>query len=542
MVKNSLRMLLAGLGIGPRIVLIFALVFSSMGGLGLVLMRNSLLPAFERMERDVALQSAWRVVSGFEQHMSSLADMNRDWALWDELYFHLQRADPVFERSNFGPEAMQSVKYHAVLLLDLSNQVAGFGSRAFSGGMQAQVQDLAVPLLERLTVSPVQPQRTECGLARVARVLSAVCWTGILQSNGQGPMVGTVVMARELDADSLKDIARFAGATFTLEQLGANHTPVSAQGAWTLPALTYLSNTQLPAQFSANAIAMQYLLHDLNEKPLAQVRIHMGRELMTHGRNVIQDVLFQLATVAFATGLVLLLTVHWWLVHPVSRLRRALAKISHTKRWDKPLVVDRPDEIGALTQGINSLLSVLRKQVDALEETSSTDALTGISNRRRFDLRLDDELARLGRRTGALSLLLLDIDHFKRYNDRYGHPQGDAVLRQFGALLGSSCRRQDLPARVGGEEFALILPDTDEAGAKAMADKIMESLATLALEHDASPTASVVTVSMGVATWSVLQAGGDETFYAQADKALYAAKHLGRNRVCAYGSPYVPSL
>jgi diguanylate cyclase (GGDEF)-like protein len=522
--------------------LIFALVFSGMGGLGLVLMRNSLLPTFERMESDVALESAWRVISGFELQMSSLADMNRDWAIWDELYFHLQRPDPVFERSNIGAEAMQSVKYHAVLFLDQKNRVAGFGSRAFSSGTQAQAHDLAAPLVESLTRSPMQPQRTECGLARVAHSLSVVCWTGILRSNGQGPMMGTVVMARELDADSLKVIARYAGANFTLEQLGINHTPAPAGLAWELPALQYLSNTQLPAQFSANAIAMQYLLQDVNEKPLAWVRINMRRELMAHGRDVIQDVLLQLATVALVTGLVLLLTVHWWLVRPVSRLRRAVAKISATKRWDKELVVDRPDEIGELTQGINSLLSVLRKQMDALEETSSTDALTGIANRRRFDLRLDEELARLGRRTGSLSLLLVDIDHFKRYNDRYGHPQGDVVLRQFGAVLGASCRQQDLPARVGGEEFALILPDTDEAGAMAMANKIMEALAALGLHHDTSPAASVVTVSMGSVTWPVAQEGGSVTLYAQADKALYAAKNLGRNRVCAYGSPYVPSL
>jgi diguanylate cyclase (GGDEF)-like protein len=541
-VKKLLRTLLAGMGIGPRIVLIFALVFSGMGGLGLVLMRNSLLPAFERMETKVALESAWRVVSGFEQQMSSLADMNRDWAIWDELYFHLQRPNEVFERSNFGPEAIQNAKYHAVLLLDENKRVAGFGSRAYSGGTQAQAQELATLLVVRLARSPMQPKRTECGAARIAHTLNLVCWTGVLKSDGQGPMMGTVVMARELDADSLKVIARYAGATFTLEQLGTNHTPAPAGLAWEMPPLQYLLNTQLPVQFSANAIAMQYLLHDVNEKPLAWVRIHMGRELVVHGRNVIQDVLLQLATVALVTGLVLLLTVQWWLVRPVSRLRRAVAKISDTKRWDKQLEVDRPDEIGELTQGINSLLSVLRKQVDALEETSSTDALTGIANRRRFDLRLDDELARLGRRTGSLSLLLMDIDHFKRYNDRYGHPLGDEVLRQFGALLGASCRQQDLPARVGGEEFALILPDTDEAGAKAMADKIMEALAVLALEHDTSPTASVVTVSMGSATWPVAQEGGAETLYAQADKALYAAKNLGRNRVCAYGSPYVPSL
>ncbi len=310
---------------------------------------------------------------------------------------------------------------------------------------------------------------------------------------------------------------------------------------WQVASLEYLSNTELLVQYSENTIVMRYLLHDINEKPLAWVRIHLDRELMLHGRGVIEDVLLQLAAVALVTGLVLLVTVQWWLVRPVARLRRAVARISDSKRWEEQLVVDRPDEIGALTRGINVLLSVLRKQVDALEETSSTDALTGIANRRQFDVRLDDELARLGRRTVPLSLLLMDVDHFKRFNDRYGHPQGDNVLRQFGALLRASCRHQDLPARVGGEEFALILPDTDGAGATAMADKVMQALAVLALEHETSPTAPVVTVSIGIATWPAPQDGGAASLYAQADKALYAAKQLGRNRVRSYGSAEAPT-
>lgn len=540
--KQTLNTSLTGLGIGPRIVLIFTLAFSVMGGFGLVLMRTSLLPTFERMESDVALESAWRVVHGFEQQMSPIAELSNDWAVWDEMYLHVQQPDPAFERSNYGSDVMESAKYHSVLLLDRNHQVAGFGSRPLTAGALPQEQDLALPLIERLNQSPMSPGRTECGLMTVANALSTVCWAGVLKSNGQGPVMGTVAIASELDTDTLDVMARSAGAAFTLEPLGVQHTPAPSGLAWKLPSFQHLSNTELVVQVSENSLVMHHLLHDINEKPIAWVSVKLDRELMLQGRKVIRDVLIQLAVVALVTGLVLLVTVQWWLVRPITRLRRSVTLIGETKGWHMQLVVDRPDEIGALAKGINGLLEALRTHVDALTKLSSTDALTGIANRRQFDARLADELARLGRRTGPLSLLLIDVDHFKLYNDRYGHPQGDEVLRQLGVLLRASCRKQDLPARVGGEEFALILPDTDEAGATAMADKIMGALAVLAVEHDHSTTDRMVTVSIGVTTWHAAQDGGADALYAQADKALYAAKQLGRNRVCTFGTPSAPSI
>ena len=538
------RLLMAGLGIGPRIVLVFVVVFACMGGLGLLLMRNSLLPAFDDMEQSFAQDSANRVVSLFDQQMAGVSNLNRDWAYWDELYRYMQRRDPEFARSNLGAESMQTSSLHAILLVDLQGRVAGFGVRAFSGGAQAQAQDLVAPLQQRWARFPVQPGVTECGLARVAYALSSVCWTGIVQSNGKGPAAGTVVMVRELDARALKNMSQFAGITFTLEQLGANYSsaPLPGMLAWQLPAFQYLPKSELYAEFAPDTVAMQYLLQDLNDTPLSWVRIRMHRELMEQGQRVMVNVLVQLAVVALATGLVLLMTVHWWLVRPIARLRSAVADISTTRRWEQTLTYDRPDEIGALTQGINSLLAVLHEQVGVLEALSSTDALTGIANRRQFDDRLAHELVRLGRHSEPLSLLLLDVDHFKLYNDHYGHPAGDDVLRQLGGLLRASCRQQDLPARVGGEEFCLLLPDTNAAGAVAMADKVMKALAALAIDHEHSLTAPHVTVSIGVVTWPLVQNGGAAEFFAQADKALYAAKHGGRQRACVYGAPGVPRL
>lgn len=538
------RPLLAGLGIAPRIVVVFALVFGFMGSLGLLLMKNSLLPTFDSMERNFALDSAKRVISGFDEQMSAVSAVNHDWAFWDQLHLHMQRPDKKFERSNIGEEAMQSSNLHAILLLDLKGTVHGFGARAFSGGTVARAGDLVAPLLRRWARQPLKPQRTECGLARLQEALCVVCWTAIVQSNGLGPSVGTVVMARELDARVLDVMAQYAGAAFTIEDL-ASATPNAAEPAmavWKLSDFQHLQHGDLQARFAPNAITLNYQLQDLEAQPLSWVRIRMDRRLMEQGQRVIKDVLVQLAVVALATGLVLVITVHWWLVRPIARLRSDVAELSATRRWDETLAYDRPDEIGALTQGINGLLAVLRQQVQVLETLSSTDALTGIANRRQFDERLAHELVRLGRRTCPLSLMLLDADHFKLYNDRYGHSEGDAVLRKLGALLRASCRQQDLPARVGGEEFALLLPDTDAAGAMAMAEKVMTGLAALALVHDSSPTAPVVTVSIGIATWPVVQQGGATVLFAQADKALYAAKHNGRKRACAYGSPDVPRL
>jgi diguanylate cyclase (GGDEF)-like protein len=545
MVKTT-RHFFAGLGIGPRIVVAFALVFGLMGSVGLLLMKNSLLPTFDSIERRFALDSAKRVVSGFDEQMVAVSALNHDWAFWDELYFHLLRPNKVFEQSNIGSAAMQTSNLNAILLLDRQNKIVGFGARELSGGVMPRAPDMLVPLLRRWVRRPQNPKATECGLAWLQSKLAAVCWTQVVHSDGSGPAAGIVVMARELDAATLAGIAQNAGAAFTLDPSDTGNATEDVQRApadiWKLPDFHFLAHGDVGVQYSATTITLKYRLEDLEGDPLAWVHMRMERSLMAQAQRVVTDVLFQLAAVALATGLVLLLAVHWWLVRPIARLHADVVALSASRRWDSVLRYDRPDEIGALTQGVNGLLVVLREQVDTLETLSSTDALTGIANRRLFDERLGLELGRLARRAAPLSLLLLDVDHFKLYNDHYGHPKGDSVLQQLGHLLQTCVRQQDLPARLGGEEFAMLLPDTDTAGARALADKVMKALEALNLEHVQSPTAARLTVSIGVATWATLQPGGAAELFAQADKALYAAKHSGRMRTCVYGAPDVPRL
>jgi len=167
-----------------------------------------------------------------------------------------------------------------------------------------------------------------------------------------------------------------------------------------------------------------------------------------------------------------------------------------------------------------------------LKEQSNLDGLTGIANRRRFDEYINLEWKRACRRGEPLSLIMIDIDHFKAYNDNYGHLAGDDCLKQVaGALRQGVNRPADLLVRYGGEEFAVILPETHPDGAAGLAETFRSIVELLGIPHDHSPILDKVTVSVGVATCYPDQSSELQGLVARADQALYRAKEAGRNRV-----------
>jgi diguanylate cyclase (GGDEF)-like protein/PAS domain S-box-containing protein len=173
----------------------------------------------------------------------------------------------------------------------------------------------------------------------------------------------------------------------------------------------------------------------------------------------------------------------------------------------------------------------LRDAYLALEALASVDALTGTANRRHLDETLDHDWHRACRTTSPISLLLFDVDHFKLYNDMYGHLRGDGCLRQIAEAARQVFRRSgDTVARFGGEEFAIVLPDTDRTGAYELAQRLRQTVEDLGMEH-AGSRHGIVTVSVGCATL-VPEPGPDATILMEAaDRALYEAKRGGRNRV-----------
>jgi diguanylate cyclase (GGDEF)-like protein len=185
-----------------------------------------------------------------------------------------------------------------------------------------------------------------------------------------------------------------------------------------------------------------------------------------------------------------------------------------------------------LEEMVDERTADLRAVNAELERLSNTDALTGLSNRRRFEIILEREWNRHRRTRSSLSLILCDIDFFKAYNDTYGHPAGDEVLREVAAAIQSGIRRPgDLASRYGGEEFAVVLPETPGAGAVRLAEDIRKDLEERAIPHAASGIKPIVSMSFGVAAAIPDPDGEPETLVRRADAALYRSKENGRDRV-----------
>lgn len=176
----------------------------------------------------------------------------------------------------------------------------------------------------------------------------------------------------------------------------------------------------------------------------------------------------------------------------------------------------------------------LEEANERLKHLSSLDGLTGIANRRIFDERIELEWARAIRNAQPLSLIMIDIDYFKPYNDRYGHQAGDDCLKKVASLITSTLYRAfDLAVRYGGEEFAVLLPDTNMEGARGIAEKIRAGVEGMQIEHCGSKNNKFVTISLGVESKIPGREEKIDLFITAADKAMYTAKKEGRNRVRA---------
>lgn len=242
-----------------------------------------------------------------------------------------------------------------------------------------------------------------------------------------------------------------------------------------------------------------------------------------------------------------------WLAQPINDMNEQATRLA-SREWSEHSVADSQTsvrEINTLARNFNKMAAQLRNAFYSLEERvaertreleaannelariATQDGLTHIANRRHFDDFLQQEWGRCLRQKQPLSLLMLDVDHFKAFNDTYGHPAGDQALIEVAAVCEANTERSsDLAARYGGEEFAIILTNTDTAGAMKIAEDVLLATRSLAIPHKESPAAEVLTISIGVATFSPSFDTTPEELIKAADTALYIAKDSGRNQVC----------
>jgi diguanylate cyclase (GGDEF)-like protein len=246
-------------------------------------------------------------------------------------------------------------------------------------------------------------------------------------------------------------------------------------------------------------------------------------------RNVTLGVVTLLLAVVGALAYLLSLLI----VRPLDRLSQAAGKVARGD-LDVGLPVTTGGEVGYLTEVFNNMVARLREGRTELERLSVTDALTGLYNRLRMMEVLDNEVRRSRRLHHHFSVVMADVDLFKRYNDEHGHPAGDVVLKRVAAIMREASRDVDFVARYGGEEFLIMMPETELEGATEYAERIRKKLAKEQLP------AGHIALSLGVSAFP-MHGDTPEQLIAEADAALYLAKRAGGDRVVAAARPKVPA-
>lgn len=261
------------------------------------------------------------------------------------------------------------------------------------------------------------------------------------------------------------------------------------------------------------------------------------------------QITFLLCVVALLVAILIGLLLTQWLTRPLLQLSTTAKEIARGE-WDKVIALDRSDAIGDLSQSFSTMAHQLKESFTTLEQRieertieltqlnqelerlAHTDGLTQTANRRYFDYYLEKEWRRLTRQQQSLALILCDVDHFKQFNDTYGHQAGDFCLQQVAQVLTQTVRcSADLVARYGGEEFAVVLSNTDIHEAIHIAQRISTTLREMQLPHHTSEKQQI-TISMGLATIIPNSKNTPQSLVAAADRALYSAKSNGRDCYC----------
>ncbi len=490
-------------------------------------------PTFQKLEQKDAITNFERVAASLNSDIKRLDLLNKDWGAWDETYSFIQGENPTYIASNLGVESFRNGKFDFLFFFDESHYLVWHGiydrnSDSFVRNTQftQSVIDKLQLKFANLASGTIYPETHYMGLVLLHHRPVAYSIRPILTSNESGPSKGFIVRGRYVDTEVVTNIIEQTRVRFQIIPVQNKSIAVDDQYS-----IRKLNNGTLEVS--------RYLFND--GSPIMQVKSYFQRDISQQGKVAIQSAIMT----NISLGILLLVAV-WFILKkiviiPITQLTDNATSITYTQNYQQRTQVNSKDEIGELSQQLNEMLHVIENRELELEDVlnkvtqlSMTDSLTHIANRLKFDSVSDIEWRRMKREQKPMSIIMCDVDFFKQYNDHYGHIKGDECLVSVAQALNETLARPaDLVARFGGEEFVLLLPNTDLEGAKHIAQTALNKIVSLKIEHPDNVASPYLTASFGIASIiptnekSILQLIGD------ADKALYQAKQKGRNTVQA---------
>lgn len=497
------------------------------------------LPIRYELERLADQKDVDRVRTALNEIIKSLARETRDYSQWDVTYNFLA-ADPAspesvyFREQEIGATAHQFNYINGIIVADLDLNVVYDSSFDLERGRADPSLAIDLATLDPGLLAQLRSSRSSAEIAgitgsNVGTIMLAA--QHIVDTAMSGPPRGVLIFWRLIDDRFVREFSMRIKVDLELLPL---------DDALELALTNRLQQLQgsvtdfLPRDAQGN---LYWLLPDLLGRPHFLVR--QNAEARAFSTQLMS--LSSLISIAVAAMLLYALTTYFarTYVRRVKAASAAMSEIRMTGKYDSRVAVEGGDELSELASHLNAMLERIQQQAEELRNSneelarrSEYDSLTGIHNRGFFNdtLAITWRQAVRGRR--EISLVMLDVDYFKPFNDHYGHPAGDDVLRRIARTLEDTLQRStDYVARYGGEEFGVILTDTDMDGAMAVAENLRRAVRSLAIPHGYSRCADIVTISCGVASMVADPADSERTLVQLADAALYEAKAAGRDRV-----------
>jgi diguanylate cyclase (GGDEF)-like protein len=471
------------------------------GGAALGVLTLELKRSLEAIELQSLARDAQRLQEALDQQVRGRRRAASEWANWTELRnFVLKPEGSDFGRLNLSEASLQSSGLNWMLLLDNGDREVW--RMAASGELPRQ----AVQARDGLG----------CGLARLDGLLQVVCRLPVQDSEGGGAFAGTLISGEQLGAASLDGLRRVLGLDFQL-------LPPMALSGEALPGLV---GARLQRGEQRHQLRMP--LAEPGSAPHSVLELSWPRVLNEASGQMLRAAQAVLVTLAVLLALASFALIDLGLVRRLKRLHTQMHDLRSREDWRGRLQVSGRDELSEMADEGNHLLARIETQLEALAAQSRTDALTGLMNRRGFEVRLAEALSRQARLRQPVVLALIDVDHFKRVNDEHGHAAGDDALRILADTLRNAARRgTDSAARWGGEEFVMLFEGVEPGPAEAAMQRLRDALHALPSGDD-RPLKRPLRASAGLA---LARRGEDaQDLVKRADEALYRAKAEGRDR------------
>jgi diguanylate cyclase (GGDEF)-like protein len=512
------------MGIRTRTLLVLTVIIAVIGTASLLLVASVVLRALHQRESLEVQTTLARANEAVAMQVDQLWRTGADWAVWDDTYRFVQDRNPAYVESNLTVDALDRLGVDLMGFLDSSGELVREVSVDSTTGPDPFV---ALGIQALLLSKPDIVKSGEAGVIATPRGPMMVSIQPVLRSDGTGPSAGTFFVGRYLGKSEADQLARVTGTEVSILPTAAAE-PKAGSPEWPTGQSIL---TGVVASANGDKVTGYRQIQGLDGAPGFVVSITQPRTTMILARQTGISLLVAsiLASIALLVGLYVAIDMS--VTRRLERLSSDVRTISHGADPNARVGFTGDDEIAALAEDINSMLAALQESQQELEYMAGHDMLTKLYNRHRFEEELDRELMEQVRTGGRGALLWLDIDNFKQVNDTLGHAVGDRLLTGFAQELKTQTRGYATLARIGGDEFAAILPTADRAEAEKAADRLVGVVRARVFTVEAHDIQ--VQISIGIALYPGHGTVADDLLVC-ADLAMYDAKNSGGNGYRVY--------